>query len=178
MKKPIRNRPYVPSAEAKRFVLAMSGLSMTHDSIRQVIDPHMSKTTFYKAFRKELNTGNAAFHGLVASKLVKAVEEEKPWALMMCARNLSQFRWDRSGKDGVVLPPPGESEPIIKISFVSPNTEPEPLDITPSAYPSDAKPDYSKPALPAPPERTRTDFGIVEHRSPFGNRGHKDDWMR
>src|SRR5262245_37873981 len=123
-----RNALYKPSDEARRFVLAMSGLNMTTDSIRQVIDPAMSKTTFFRAFRKELETGSARMHSLVANKLVKAVEDEKPWAIMMMARNLSQLRWDRSGKDGLVLPPPGEADQTLAITFDSPprKDSPEP----------------------------------------------------
>jgi hypothetical protein len=153
-----RSRRYVPSEEARRFVLAMSGLNMTTDSIRCVIDPRMSKTTFYRAFRYELQNGSAHLHALVASKLQKAIDEEKPWAIMMAARNLPQYRWDRSGRDGLVLPPPGEGGQNIEITFITPaakGAQAAPVDVTP---PSDVyvnqPADLSKPALPAPTSRS------------------------
>jgi hypothetical protein len=169
---------YQPSDEARRFVLAMAGLGMTTDSIRCVIDPRMSKTTFYRAFRDELQNGSAHMHALVASKLKQAVENGAPWAIMLSARNLPQFRWDRSGKDGLVLPPGGGVDGI-QISFVSPSKPAEPVDVTPpSPYPADAQPDYTRQAIEPPRQRERTAFGIVEQPRSVFDRGSNDDWMK
>jgi hypothetical protein len=71
-----RSMRYVPSDEARRFVLAMARLHMTQDSIRRVIDPNMSKTTFHKAFKGELENGSACMHGLIANKLKEAMRPE------------------------------------------------------------------------------------------------------
>ena len=64
--------------------------------------------------------------------------------------------------------------PEIQIRFVTP-TRREPVDITPppttDPYVGQA-PDYSKPALPSPPQRERTPFGAL-----FEKPG-KTDWMK
>jgi hypothetical protein len=60
----------------------------------------------------------------------------------------------------------------IRIEFVLPEPrepQPKPVDVTPpqpAAYAADAKPDYSVPAIAAPPERIETRFGIIERRGP------------
>src|SRR6516164_2061725 len=58
----------------------------------------------------------------------------------------------------------------MRIEFVLPD-KPPPASVgvtpaQPTGYAANAAPDYSKPALPAPPERVKTEFGIVEHRGP------------
>ena len=56
----------------------------------------------------------------------------------------------------------------MRIEFVLPD-KPQPASVgvtppQPTGYAADAPADYSKPALPAPPERVQTEFGIVERR--------------
>ena len=56
----------------------------------------------------------------------------------------------------------------MRIEFVLPD-KPPPASVgvtppQPTGYAADAPADYSKPALPAPPERVQTEFGIVERR--------------
>jgi hypothetical protein len=60
--------------------------------------------------------------------------------------------------------PAGDQPEMLQINFVVPSRKEEPpiIDTEPSAYPSDAKPDYGRPALEPPRPRQRTDFGIVE----------------
>ena len=91
---------------------------------------------------------------------------------------------------------PGTDQPeLIRIEFVLPD-KPPPASVgvtppQPTGYAADAPADYSKPALPAPPERIKTEFGIVEHRGPtyqdqMGgsdppsafDRGGPRDWMK
>jgi hypothetical protein len=131
-------------------------------------------------------------HALLASKIRKAVEEEKPWAILAAARNLSGFRWDRYDKSALLLP--SDNVEDIHVHFVLPDKKPEPLDVTPpqpTGYAPDAPADYSKPALPALPKRIETEFGIIEHRGPtyqdqMGgsdppsafDRGGPRDWMK
>jgi hypothetical protein len=135
--------------------------------------------TLYKHFKHEMANGSALLHSLVASKFHDAIDKGAPWALMMALRNLPGYRFDRYDK-GVLPFAPGNDEPTdIRISFVCPSKRAEPIDVMPpSPYPPDAPADYSKPALPVPPERIKTEFGIVEHPRSVFDRGAPNDWMK
>ena len=61
----------------------------------------------------------------------------------------------------------------VNINFVVPSKKPEPIDITPPApdpYAGQCA-DYSKLALPSPPQRVSTPFGLFEKPG-------KTDWMK
>jgi hypothetical protein len=81
------------------------------------------------------------------------------------------------------LPPPDDGGlGDIRISFVYPSKPPEPVDVMPpqpaTGYAPGAPADYSKPALPAPPERVKTEFGIVEQPRSIFDRGKSTDWLK
>jgi hypothetical protein len=123
----------------------------------------MSKTTFYKAFRDELKTGSARIHGKVADKLMQAIDDGKPWAIQGCLRNLPQFRWDQYGKFIPHTPDIDTDNDFVRINFVAPAAKYGPAALAAQpAYPADAQPDYSKPAIEPPRERQHTDFGVYE----------------
>jgi hypothetical protein len=153
------NVPYVPSEKDREYVAAMAGVHMTADSIRRAIDHRMSKTTFYKAFRDELKTGSARIHGKVADKLMKAIDEGKPWAIQGALRNLPQFRWDQYGKVIPHTPDIDIDNDFVRINFVTPSRKPEPVDVSP--YAGQAA-DLSRTAIEPPRDRTHTDFGVYE----------------
>jgi transposase-like protein len=82
--------------------------------------------------------------------------------------------YPRDGQPSVLLNLGRDGEPVqpsIAVSFVlpSPKAEQPPVDVTPQA--PQGPPDYSRPALPKPPERQQTPFGIVERPGPR-------DWMK
>jgi hypothetical protein len=188
---------YKPTDQERRCVAIMSGFGMPTAMIRAAIGGRgksgkLSKNALWRHFRKELEGGAARMHELVASKLWDAVSEGKPWAVMAAARNLSGFKWDNYGKTAVPVIADDGDDPQIKIEFVYPR-KPTAIDVTPpppTAYPPDSKPNDDVPAIAAPPERVKTEFGIVEHRGPtYQNQMGSDppsifhrpgdrDWMR
>jgi hypothetical protein len=193
---------YKPTEQERRCVAIMSGMGVPTALIRAAIGGRgktgaLSKDAFWKHFRKELEGGSGEMHGLVASKFRRAVEQEKPWAILAALRNLAGYKWDQYSKATVpaFANNDDDGDPVIKIKFVYPDAQPAAIDVTsapqPTAYAADAPADYSKPALPAPPERIKTEFGIIEHRgltyqdqmggsdppSAF-DRGGPRDWMK
>jgi hypothetical protein len=62
----------------------------------------------------------------------------------------------------------GNDAPIdLHINFVTPRKKLEPvLDVSPSPYPPDTPSDYSRPALPPPPQRTRGPLGLWTEEKP------------
>ena len=180
---------YKPTEQERRFVAVMSGMGLTTEMIRKVIGGRgktgkLSKTALWKHFSRELECGSAEMHALLASKIRKAVEEEKPWAILAAARNLSGFRWDRYDKSALL--PPSDNVEDIHVHFVLPDKKPEPLDVTPpqpTGYAPDAPADYSKVAIEPPRPRRETGFGIIETpreppQSVFDRGGGPGDWMK
>jgi hypothetical protein len=66
--------------------------------------------------------------------------------------------------------PAADQPDFLQINFVVPSRkqEPPPVDVTPQG-----PPDYSRPALPPPPERKRGPLGWLEEKPPG-----KADWMK
>jgi hypothetical protein len=98
---------------------------------------------------------------------------DQPWAIRAALRN--RFGWIFEGQQTPpqLLVEDFASSEEIQIRFVTP-TKREPIDITPPAPDPYAgqQPDYSKPALPSPPQRERTPFGaLFEKPDPKG-------WMK
>jgi hypothetical protein len=79
--------------------------------------------------------------------------------------------------EGSVAPPLAiediASSPEMRITFVMPSKHPDPIDVTPPASdPYANQPaDLSWPALPSPPQRVSTPFGLYE-------KPDKDGWMK
>jgi hypothetical protein len=179
---------YKPTEQERRCVAIMSGFGMPTAMIRAAIGGRgktgkLSKSALWRHFRRELEGGAARMHELVASKLWDAVSEGKPWAVMAAARNLSGFKWDQYGKTAVpaFANSDDDGDPVIRIKFEMPDPQPA-IDVTPApqpaGYAADAPADYSKPALPAPPERTETPFGIVEQPRSVFDRGNPLGWLK
>jgi hypothetical protein len=172
--------PFQPTAEQRRFVSVMSGMRMTADDICKVLGSGrkgrtgpMSKTCLYRHFKHELESGMACLHFKVASKLRDAIEAGAPCALMMAARNMARFQWDRYNHQGLPLIA-GDSEKTIQVEFLFPSSKPQTNgDDGRNGYPGgrgsaptiDAyanKPaDLSLKALEPPRPRTTTGTGAV-----------------
>ena len=190
--------PFKPTREQREFVNRMAGTRMTVTDICLVLG--VSRRTAYKYFSDELKAGSARLHALVTNKFVEAIKNGSPWAIQCALRNLERFRYDRYDKGAV--PYIANNDPIdeIKITFVTPTPKPEDavLDLTPAPY-QNAQPDYSKPAIEAPRERTRAEFGAIveaprqqDHRPEWPSyqsqtgepppsafdRGSKNGWMK
>jgi hypothetical protein len=165
--------PFKPTREQHEFVNRMAGTRMTVTDIALVIG--VSRRTLYKYFRSALEAGSAMLHALVTNKFVEAIKNGSPWAIQRALRNLEKFRYDRYDKG---VPYIANPDPIdeIKITFVQPSRkeEPPPIDVTPPAY-QNAQPDYSKPVLEPPRERTRTEFGAI-HEAPRHEKPHREEY--
>ena len=158
----------------------MSGFNVNQDEICKLIpgcngNKRISKITLHRHFKTELQTGNIALKELIARKFVDALEAGESWAIRLGLKN--KMKW--SIGDNTALPPEmlneGDGTPEMRITFVVPSRKekpPVPPIIDAAAYPSDARPDYDRPALPKPPERQRTPFGAVWEKPPKGT-----DWM-
>jgi hypothetical protein len=120
----------------------------------------------------------------VASKFRRAVEQEKPWAILAALRNLAGYKWDQYGKTAVpaFANNDDDGDPVIKIKFEMPDPQPA-IDVTPpqpTAYPPDSKPNYSVPAIEGPRPRVQTDSGAIyeQPRGSIFDRPGGTDWMK
>ena len=110
--------------------------------------------------------------------MVEAIRMGKSWALQAYARNDRRLMWDRYDKGVPLITDTGDTQ--FRVQFVMPPKREE-IDITPPAAPSPYEghaPDLSRPQLPAPPQRTATEFGIVEEPPSAFDRGDPKGWMR
>jgi hypothetical protein len=158
---------------------------MSWDEMRQIVrNPDtgqpIAKATFARVFRRELAEGGARLKQLISSKYYDALREGRDWAIRAGLRN--RFGWTFEGPSP---PDPDvigaiEGDQQIQITFVVPSRKEKPpiIDAERSAYPSDAKPDYGRPALEPPRPRQRTDYGIVEQPRSVFDRGDPKGWMR
>jgi hypothetical protein len=167
--------PFEPTQQQREFVSRMSGMRMTVTDVCKVIG--ISRRTAYKYFRPELESGSAKLHALVANQFVKAIKSGSPWAIQCALRNLQRFRFDRYDKGAVPFLANNDDPTEIKITFhPGPgNKKPEDaaIDVTPAAY-ENAQPDYSKPAIEPPRERTRTAFGAI-HEAPRHEQNYRPE---
>jgi hypothetical protein len=179
---------YKPTEQERRCVAIMSGMGAPTALIRAAIGGRgktgkMSKEAFWKHFRKELEGGSGEMHGLVASKFRRAVEDEKPWAILAALRNLAGYKWDQYGKgiapafanDG------DDGDPVIKIKFEMPDAQPA-IDVTPAPQPNpytNAAP-TDAPQIEAPRPRVRTDSGAIyeQPRGSIFDKPGSNDWMK
>jgi hypothetical protein len=173
--------PFQPTAEQRRFVSVMAGMRMTADDICKVLGSGrkgrtgpMSKTCLYRHFKHELESGMACLHFKVASKLRDAIEAGAPWALMMAARNMARFQWDRYNHQGLPLIA-GDTEKSIEVVFCLPDAKPQTNgDGRRNGYSggggsapvidayANKQPDLSLKALEPPRPRQHTEYGIHE----------------
>jgi hypothetical protein len=126
------------------MVLALAGLRMSWDEMRQIVrNPHtdrpIAKATFARVFKRELAEGGARLKQLISSKYYDALREGRDWAIRAGLRN--RFRWTFEGPSP---PDPDvigaiEGDQQMQITFVVPSRKEEPpiIDTEPSAYPSD-----------------------------------------
>jgi hypothetical protein len=135
------------------MVMALAGLRMSRDEMRQIVrNPHtdqpIAKATFARVFRRELAEGGARLKQLISSKYYEALREGRDWAIRAGLRN--RYNWTFEGSQP--LPPEAigsfADSPEMKITFVMPK---QPVDITPptpqpSPYANQAA-DLSKPAI-------------------------------
>jgi hypothetical protein len=80
--------PFIPTDEQRRFVIAMAGIRMTWEEIRQlVVNPQtgepITKTTLARAFKRELTNGKAKLKSLVATRFYEALRRGDAWAVQM-----------------------------------------------------------------------------------------------
>ena len=146
--------PFVATADQKRMVMALAGLRMSWDEMRQIVrNPHtdqpIAKATFARVFRRELAEGGARLKQLISSKYYEALREGRDWAIRAGLRN--RYNWTFEGSQPLPAEAVGSfaDTPEMKITFVMPSKQP--VDITPpppqpSPY-QNAEPDLSKPAL-------------------------------
>jgi hypothetical protein len=147
----------------------MAGAGITRDTIRRHIGgSKMSKTTFYKALREELKTGDAHLYAEVVAQIAKAVRSGAAWAIQLCARNMPELAWDRYDKNGTpYIAKDGEGIKV-QVNFKLPSREEPPVDVTPPNPYLGQSADYNKPAIEPPRQRQTTDSGAVyeEPRKP------------
>jgi hypothetical protein len=194
---PGRGGPPTPKFEAtfeqRAMVAAMSAFMVDQDTIcKLLINPYsgkrISKMTLHREFKSELETGAARLKELISRKYLEAVERGESWAIKLGLRN--KYRWAIS--DGP-LPPelPADDAGIgLNISFVMPSGGKDagaetlgspPIDVRPAAatgqpaYPSDAQPDYSRPAL-EPPRGRSVDPGYG--LGPWRTDRDPNSWMK
>jgi len=175
-----RNRgspAFKPTVEQRFTVSALAGMRLSYDEMRLLVrNQHtgqaISKPTFMKAFKTELLEGPPKLKGLITSKYYQALGAGEPWAIKLGLRN--RFRWAlESGGEPDNAPVSGEI-PSLNVVFVVPGAKGEPpplVDVSPGSGPDQSAPDYSRPALPPPPHRERTPFGLYEHPD-------KDGWRK
>ena len=175
-----RTPPFQPTAAHRKVVEQLIALHVTWDEIRQlIINPHsgepVSKSTLGKFFKRELAAGGAELKKLAASGYFKALEAGEPWAIRMAMRN--RFGWVTEGSTPVPVEILGQpSDEMMTINFVVPSKRepaPMPLDVTPPAYPADAQPDYTRPALEPPRPSQQTPTGAIWEAPP-----KPTDWLR
>src|SRR6516165_11677691 len=118
--------PFVATADQKRMVMALAGLRMSWDEMRQIVrnpqtDRPIAKATFARVFRRELAEGGARLKQLISSKYYEALREGRDWAIRAGMRN--RFNWTFEGSQ-----PPLEAigsftsgEDRIAIKFVMPS---------------------------------------------------------
>ena len=179
------NPPFVATADQKRMVMALAGLRMSWDEMRQIVrNPHtdqpIAKATFARVFRRELAEGGARLKQLISSKYYEALREGRDWAIRAGMRN--RFNWTFEGSQPP-LPIEGDSfasDNNIRIQFVYPSQPPPPvIDAKPEPSPYEGQPaDLSKPAL-EPPRNTSIDTGYPGI-GPWRTNGTPDPkgWMR
>jgi hypothetical protein len=180
--------PFVATADQKRMVMALAGLRMSWDEMRQIVrNPHtdqpIAKATFARVFRRELAEGGARLKQLISSKYYDALREGRDWAIRAGLRN--RFRWTFEGPSP---PDPDvigaiESDQQLQITFVVPSRKEEPIDVTPTSHPPDAPADLSRPAIEPPRERRETKYGTYEYpraeQPPsIFDRGSPRGWMK
>jgi hypothetical protein len=149
----------------------MVAMKMTYAEICKVIgDTHrennadgkpISVKTLQKHFRYELANGAAVLRATISSKLQAALDADQPWAIQLALRN--RFGWvGRDGSNTIEIEE-HKTQRTLNVQFVLPDGKAQSIpviDLEPS-QPA-AKPDYSRPALPAPPERRRHPLGWLE----------------
>ena len=79
--------------------------------------------------------------------------------------------YPRDGQQQVMLNVDGGGEPTIRVAFVLPPKRDEASSAAPIDVTSKMEPDYSLKALPKPPPRRVTPFGLWEKPDPEG-------WMK
>jgi hypothetical protein len=144
---------FVPSEQQRIFVASMAGFRMSWDEIAKVVidertGKSIARATLARKFKDELAQGKPKLKSLIQTKYLQRLNAGDWNAISFGMRHIAGYL---EAIDPRYMLPSRRNEP------------PEPLDMTP---------DYSKPALPPPPERDQTPFGIVERPS-----GPKD-WMR
>jgi len=92
--------PFVATADQRRMVMALAGLRMSWDEMRQIVrNPHtdqpIAKATFARVFRRELAEGGARLKHLISSKYYEALREGRDWAIRAGMRN--RFNWTFEG---------------------------------------------------------------------------------
>jgi hypothetical protein len=167
--------PFEPTAEQRTVVAALTGLRMSWEEIRLLVhNPHtgepIAKTTFAKAFRKELREGGPKLKSLISSRYYQALAEGRDWAIRAGLKN--RFGWVFEGQPAPSPAQLAEGEtPPLQVTFVLPsgrNMDAQPVDVTP-----EPPPDYSRKALPPPPERRRGPLGWLEEKPP-----EPTDWLK
>jgi hypothetical protein len=161
---------FVPTDEQRSFVGAMAGFKNWEDMRHLIINPRtqqpISRETLQKAFAAELAAGKALLQTKIQKSYLQLLEDRHWWAVHF---GLTQI----CGYDKAIPTFNGNAidVPAIEVTFVSPTRrqlpdDERPRDVTPY---QDAKPDYSKPALPKPSQEP--------FRWPPPTPGPKD-WMR
>jgi hypothetical protein len=157
--------PFKPSALERKMVSQLAGLKVGWEEMRKlIINPRtgqpIAKTSFARVFAAELEQARAKLKALVSSGFHAALAKHEPWALRLAMKNV--YGW--SLETGTLVPAledEGQQQRRIKVEFVVPDPKPlpppRPIDVVP-----EAKPNYSRPALPAPPPRRQHPLGWLE----------------
>jgi hypothetical protein len=184
-----RGRDFKPTPEQRAMVATLAGLKCTWEELRSLVlhqdtGKPITKVCLHHHFKRELADGSAKVKALIGERFMQAVDRGEPWALRLGMRN--RYGW--VGAEGN-QPLPVEdfssfaSDDLIKIKFVYPTDEPEPVDITPPPKPvppatnpySNAAPDLSKPAIEPPSHRTvDPGYGL----GPWRTNSDPTGWMK
>jgi hypothetical protein len=158
--------PFPATAEQRRMVERMIGLRVSHQEICEIIhNPRtgrpIARSSFLQIFAREIAEGRARLKDLVGRRYYEALRAGEVWAVRAGLRNL--HGWVFEGQQTAPLLEEEErlaSPRTVSVQFCVPDPASKPqslpvVDVTP-----EAKPDYSRPALPKPTGRlVRTPFG-------------------
>jgi hypothetical protein len=154
--------PFKPTAAERKMVAQLAGLRVSWDEIRKLVinkrtGRPICKTSFSRIFAQELEQARAKLKALVSSGFHAALQAGEPWALRLAMKNI--YHWSLENNTALPIPDGEDRQRTISVVFCppEPSAKPQAIDVTPQP-----QPDYSRPALPAPPERRQHPLGWLE----------------
>jgi hypothetical protein len=163
--KPGHHPPFVATSEQRQMVAQLAGLKVSWEELRKlIVNPRtnrpIAKSSFSRIFAQELEQARGKLKELVASGFYRALANGEAWALRLALKNV--FHWSLENNTAMpAMDVEDQQQKKIEVVFCTPDPKPlpppQPVDVTP-----EAKPDYSRPALPAPREWRQHPLGWLE----------------